>query len=407
MNIYSKIISLFVTVTAIVGFLIGTVQVADAKGIVAKIVNSPLSAAGTVSGAHTGINIYLQSAEAKGIEFFDPKVLGYGIPPGGRIEIEMGKGFVRDWDVALSQAAIMLVSGAPQQGLPGKAVGYTISEGKNENTFEIKAKTPIGLPAKKILSPAPGSKMDPIRNRGIKVFHVGFLKSAFLNKGDSGLITVRIIDGSNKVVSSGSATVKHLAAAVPQILPNNFPNKVRNHNWQRVKAGQILGKTKGTVPVTLMLYARADVAPKQMVKFKRGIVGAGVLSTPQLRSMGYKRPSAIARYNGGLILQDSNGDGKLDPKSDKIIGGVIAKAPKGAKGQELKTLVADGKLKLSVPTQAIVAKPGKRFGGAVMMLQFTAGSKAGMYRPTLALLRKPGDLSSGDGSKYTYTIIVE
>ena len=83
--------------------------IALADGIVATVVNSPLSAAGTVRGAHAGINIYLQSNQAKGIEFFDPKVPGYGIPAGGRIEIEMGKGFERDWDVPLSQAAIMLV----------------------------------------------------------------------------------------------------------------------------------------------------------------------------------------------------------------------------------------------------------------------------------------------------------
>ena len=32
----------------------------------------------------------------------------------------------------------------------------------------------------------PGSKADPIRNRGIKVFHVGFLQSAFIATGASG-----------------------------------------------------------------------------------------------------------------------------------------------------------------------------------------------------------------------------
>jgi hypothetical protein len=148
----------FLFVVAAFGFI--AFSTAKADGIISTVVNSPLSAAGTVSGAHAGINIYLQSAKAQGIEFFDPKVLGYGIPAGGRIEIEMAKGFARDWDVPLSQAAIMLVSGAPQQGLPGKAVGYSVGEGKNENTFEIKAKSPNGLPAASIKSPAPGSKIQ-------------------------------------------------------------------------------------------------------------------------------------------------------------------------------------------------------------------------------------------------------
>ena len=67
----------------------------------------------------------------------------------------------------------------------------------------------------------------------------------------------------------------------------------------------------------------------------------------------------------------------------------------------------DGKPMLSVPTQKIAPKPGKRFGGAVMTLEFSAGDKKGFYHPTLALLADPSDLSSGDGSTYTYTIIVE
>ena len=61
-----------------------------ADGIVAKIVSSPLAAASTVRGAGIGINVYLQRPAAPGIEFMDPKVLGYGIPAGGRIEIELG-----------------------------------------------------------------------------------------------------------------------------------------------------------------------------------------------------------------------------------------------------------------------------------------------------------------------------
>ncbi len=42
-----------------------------------------------------------------------------------------------------------------------------------------------------------------------------------------------------------------------------------------------------------------------------------------------------------------------------------------------------------------------------MRLQFTAGSLAGKYRPTLVLLRDSEDLGSGDGSSYTYTIVVK
>lgn len=388
--------------------IVPTSQAETGKGIVSTVVNSPLSAAGTVRDAKVGINVYLQNSSASGMEFMDPAVIGYGIPAGGRMEVELAQGFERDWDVGLSQAAVMLVTGAPQQGLPGKAVGYKVGEGENENTFTFTPTSDKGIAAETLMSPAPGAKGDPIRQRGIKVIHVGFRESAFTNRGERGLVVVRFIDGAGKVVSEGSAPINFLKTAAPQILPTNLSDKQRNHNWQRVKSGDKLGVTPGTVPVAAMLYAKAEgVAAKDLVNFKEGIVSAGVLSTPQLKAMGYSKPAALARYNGGLIVQDTNGDGQLDPAKDLIIGGVIAKAPKGAKGQELKTLEQGGKLVLSKPAAEYSPKAGKRFGGAVMQLQFTAGSLAGKYRPTLALLNDPKNPAGGDSSHYTYTIVVE
>lgn len=379
-----------------------------ADGIVNKIVNSPLSATGLVSGARAGINIYLQSAEAPGIEFMDPNVIGYGVPARGRIEIEMGPGFDRDANVPLTQKTIMVVTGAPQQGMPGKAVGYTVGEGGNPNTITITPTGDKGLPAEKLMSPAPGAKGDPVRQRGIKVFHVGLLQSAFINAKRTGSVQVRFVDGEGKVVHRGSASVDFIDDAVPQIQPNNFPDRQRNHNWQTIASGETLGITPGTLPIPLMLYAKASgVAPADMVNFKKGISGAGVLSTQQLKAMKFEKPAQLARYNGGLIVEDTNGDWQLDPGTDRIIGGVIGKAPAGAKGQELRSLVKHGAVDLSKPSSAYHAKFGKIFGGSVMLVQFTAGDKPGLYRPTLALLADPDDLSSGDGSSYTYTIVVK
>jgi hypothetical protein len=381
---------------------------AQAHNIVSTIVNAPLSASGTVKDARVGINVYLDSEAAPGLDFMDPAVTGFGIAPGGRLEIEMVEGFERDWAVELSQNAIMMVTGAPQQGLPGKAVGYTVGEGGNENTFVITPTGAQGLPAAALMSPAPGAKADPIRQRGLKVIHIGFQQSAFHNRGNSGRVEVRFVNAAGEVTSRGVGTVDFLATPVAQVLPTNFPDKRRNHNWQRAAAGQTLGQAPGSVALALLLYDRAqDLTGKALYAFKAGIAGAGVLSTQQLRAMGYDKPAAIARYNGGLIVQDRDGDGALDPVKDRIIGGIIAKAPAGAKGQELRSLEADGKPVLSAATETLVPKAGKRWGGALMQLQFTAGSLAGKYRPTLALLADPEDLSSGDGSSYTYTIVVE
>lgn len=120
---------------------------AAADGIVAKIVNSPLSATGLVSGAPISINIYLQSDAAPGIAFMDPNDVGYGIAAGGRVEIEMGQGFERIADVPLLQKTIMVVTGAPQQGMLGKAVGYKVGEGASPNIYTITATKKGGLPA--------------------------------------------------------------------------------------------------------------------------------------------------------------------------------------------------------------------------------------------------------------------
>lgn len=324
---------LFLSILLIAGL---TGRGAMAHGIVSKIVNAPLTATGTVKGARIGINVYLQKSSAPGIEFMDPKIRGYGIPAGGRLEVELGGGFERIFDVPLSQAAIMLVTGAPQQGLPGKKVGYTVSEGANDRTFVFKPTSINGLLAQFLLSPAPGSKMDPIRNKGIKVLHIGFLKTAFVNKGGKGTVTVRFIDANGKVTGQGTGSIRFLKSPVPQILPTNFPDKRRNHNWQRIKSGQTLGRTEGTVPVTLMMYAKATGSAPELHKVKGGIADAGVLSTPQLKAMGYTKPKSLSRYNGGLIVQDTNGDGALDPSKDRIIGASSPRRPRGPRARNSK-----------------------------------------------------------------------
>lgn len=404
---------LFRFAAALFGFALLTAGVARAEGIVGMIVNAPLSATGTVTDARVGINVYLQGPEAPGIEFMDPKVTGYGIPAGGRLEVVLGEvvsgeGFERDWEVGLSQAAIMLVTGAPQQGLPGAKVGYAVGEGEDENTFVITPTGAAGLPAETLTSPAPGAALDPIPQRGIKVIHIGFMQSAFFNRGSQGRVAVRIFDVADKVVAEGSGRIDFLARPTAQILPTNFPHMRRNHNWQRVSPGTVLGQGEETLPLTAMLYAAAppgDAA--SLYGFKEGLVGVGVLSTPQLKASGFEKPAALARYNGGLILQDANGDGLLDPAADRIVGGVLANAPKGAKGQELRSLEIAGKPLLSQATADVAAKPGARWGGAMLQLRFTAGSEPGLYRPTLALLSDPNDLASADGSRFTYTVVVE
>lgn len=373
---------------------------ATAEGIIGSVVSSPLAADGIVEDSRTGLNVYLQSDDAPGIEFMNPEVVGHGIPAGGRVEVELVSGFERDTSIPIAQPSIMLVGGAPQQGLPGKAVGYSVEEGENENTFVILPSSDEGLAAEELMTPAPGAKGDPVRQRGLKVFHVG-LKKAFINRGDKGVVAVRIVGADGDIVNQGSAEIEFLSEPVPQVLPTNFPNGRRNHNWQKVSPGQIVGQAPGTVPIALMLFD--ENAPGG----KDGIVGAGVISTQQLKAMEFAVPEALKRYTGGLIVQDSNADGLANPKDDRIIGGIIGAAPEGAKGQEIRSLARNGAADLSRPTKAFAIGPGDAMGGAIMLLAFKAGDKPGLYRPTMALLSDPDDQTSSDGSRYTYTIVVE
>jgi hypothetical protein len=198
----------------------------SADGIVSKLVNSPLSAAGLVKGAGVGINVYLQSEEVQGMDFMDPNVIGYGVEPGGYIEIEMGAGYERITEVELAQKTIMVVTGSPQQGMPGKAVGYKVGEGSDPNIIHITSKKPVGLVAKNLMSPDPGVKNHPVRSRGIKVFHIGLLQSAFRNGGDTGLVTVRFVDGAGSIVHEGSASIDFIDAAVPKFSRRTFLIKI-------------------------------------------------------------------------------------------------------------------------------------------------------------------------------------
>ena len=379
---------------------------AAADGIVAKVVNSPLNAAGLVKGGYAALNIYLQRPDARGIDFFNPHVPGYGIPAGGRSEVEFGGGFMRNSGVELGLSSVHMVSGTPQHGLSPKKYGYLAGQGANRNTYILTAKSSHGIPAEKLLPRATLARLDPVPNSGLKVFHMGLRAIAFTNQGEKGSVSVRIIDGDGRLLASGTAEVDFWDAPRPQIHPNNFLHKGRNHNWQRIKPGQTLGKTTGTVPMTFMLFHKPVGSPAEIRDFKKGIAGAGVMSAKQLAGAGYKMPKALVRYDAGLIVLDTDGDGKLDPAKDRIIGGVSAGAT-GAGAFQVRSLVVNDAPLLSQLVVSLSKKRGQRFGGALMQVQFQAGTRAGTHRPRFALLKDPKNLASGDGSFYTYTVIVE
>ena len=55
-----------------------------------------------------------------------------------------------------------------------------------------------GILSEILLPRATLAKLDPVPNKGLKVFHMGLGTIAFTNQGDKGLISVRIIDGDGE-----------------------------------------------------------------------------------------------------------------------------------------------------------------------------------------------------------------
>lgn len=387
---------LFLTIT----FLVCSSFASLADGIVSQIVSAPIFANGTVRDIPSGINIYLQNDNAQGLDFMNPDVIGYGIPPGGSLEVEMVSGFERDLNIPLDGKSLLLTVGAPQQGLPEKAGGHVISQGDNEFTFVIKPTDVDGMNPIKLESPAKGVAFDQVQQRGIKIIHIG-RHFAFISRGDKGVVEVRFKDKSGNVIARGRGELEFLEKPRPQIFPTNITHDQRNHNWQRLKPGQIVGVAKGTRPMPFLLF------DENQGTGNIGIFGAGVLSTQQLQELSYVMPPELARFNGGLILKDRNGDGFLNPTIDIILGGIYNEAPQGADGYQVVTPLVKEKPFLSKATGEFNKRAGENLGGSIMQVVYIAGDKPGLYRTTFTLLERLGDIASPDGSSVTYTVVVE
>jgi len=371
-----------------------------AEGIVSRVTSTPVFANGTLRDIPSGINIHLQTDNVQGLDFMNPEVLGYGVPPGGSIEVELISGFERNANVPLDGKSLLLTVGAPQQGLPEKAGGHIISEGDNPNTFIITPTQPDGMIPQNLVSPAKGAAMDRVAQRGIKIFHIG-RHFAFTSRGEKGVVEVRFKDSGGRVITRGRGELDFLQEPRPQIFPTNVTHDQRNHNWQKLGPGQVVGVANKTVPMPFLLFERNEGIGNN------GMIGAGMLSIEQLRDIGYEIPQELDRYNGGLILKDRNGDGILRPRDDIIVGGVTNTVPDGATGFQVVTPLVNEKPFLSKPTSDFNQRAGNAFGGAVMQVVAVAGDRPGLYRTTFSLLESTGDITSPDGSSVTYTIVVE
>lgn len=295
----------------------------------------------------------------------NPATPGFGMRAGETLRLTLPPAFKRNRAAAISTDTdmnLVLTKGWPQ-GAVKLAEQYRVGYDEKANAMVVTASQDV--PA--VGASAPGIKVIHLRGR------------SFVNPmpGDYPA-SVNHVAADGTLLASWQGQLKVLDSA-PQarLAPTNFhlaPGE--NGDFQKVAPGQV-----APYPLGLLLWGAqgatindVGIAPRDLARFPR--------------------------YTGGLLVQDSNRDGKLDPMVDKVVGGIIGAAPQGATGQSATSPIGvNGAPVLSGQAVRHAAYPPAAGGGkpnpGLLTIQFKAGSLPGLYRPTVELI---------GGNAYQFTI---
>ena len=297
----------------------------------------------------------------------NPAIPGFAMRAGDSLRLAMPQAFKRNAQVAINAETdlnLVLTKGWAQ-GAVRLAGQYRVGYSEASNSIMVRAAQDIGLDG----ANAPGIKVIHLRGR------------TFVNPmpGDYP-VTVSHLLGNGDTMATWTGQLKVLEAAPSaRLAPTNFhlpPGT--NADYQKVKAGQV-----APYPLALLLWSAqgaalndVGIAPRDLARFPR--------------------------YTGGLLVQDTNHDKRLDPATDKVVGGIIGAAPQGATGQAASSpLGPDGKPVLSGEVLRNAAYPAAAGGGkpnlGLLPIQFKAGDKPGLYRPTVELM-------GGDSFQFTVEV---
>jgi hypothetical protein len=319
---------------------------------------APVTFDGNVSGQATEYTFAL-------VPDANPATPGLSMAAGETIRLKLPTAFKRNEQVAVKSEVdtnMVLTKGWPQAAV--KLAGqYLTGYDERSHAMTVNAVKDIEADGPN----APGIKVIHLRGR------------TFLNP-DAGdyPVTVEHIAADGSVKTTWRGTIKVLEKApTARLAPTSFHLPLgMNADFQQAVPGQFMPQYLG-----LLLWGETGswmnnvgIAPADLVRFPR--------------------------YTGGLLVQDVNGDKMLDPSVDKVIGGIIGVAPQGAKGQAATSPVgADGKPILSGEALRNAAFPAAAGGGkpnpGLLVVQFRAGDKAGVYRPTFELI---------GGNSYQFTL---
>jgi hypothetical protein len=295
----------------------------------------------------------------------NPATPGLSMSAGDTIRLTLPGAFKRNEQVGVTSDAdtnLVLTKGWPQAAV--KLAGqYVVGYDEKTNSMTLKAVKEIGLDGPN----APGIKTIHLRAR------------TFLNPvpGDYP-VTVQQVAADGALKAAWAGTIKVLPSAPSaRLAPTNFHlTPGTNSDFQKTLPGQVMPQYLG-----LLLWGDAG----------RALNHVGIAQRDLAR---------FPRYTGGLLVQDVNGDKVLDLSVDKVVGGIIGAAPEGAKGQSAASPSgSDGKPILSGEVLRSAAFPLAAAGGkpnpGLLVIQFRAGDKPGLYRPTFELI---------GGNSYQFTL---
>jgi len=321
---------------------------------------APTSFDGNVTGQATD-QVFVLVADA------NPATPGLTLAAGDTLRIELPPAFRRNTAVAIAPDAdtnLILTKGWPQ-GSVRLAGQYRVGYDEKAHGLTVTALQDVAASG----ANAPGIKGVHLRGR------------TFVNPLPGPYpVTVSQVaaDGSVKVRWQGRFEVTE-SASDARLAPTNFhlpPGT--NADFQKLRPAQVAPLALG------VLLWGPQGAP---------INGVGIAPRDLTR---------FPRYTGGLLVQDTNGDRRLDPAVDKVVGGIVGAAPQGATGQAATSpLGADGAPVLSGAVLRDAGFPAAAQGGkpnpGLLAIQFKAGDKPGLYQPTIELI---------GGNSYRYTLEV-
>ena len=310
---------------------------------------APISFNGNVAGQATD-EVFILVSDA------NPKTPGFAMRAGETLRLAMPTAFTRNPSVAV---------------VPDMDTNLVLTKGWAQGSVRLAEQYRVGFDEKTNAMVVTASKDitdDGMNAPGIKVIH---LRGRTFNNPGPGeypvTVTHAATDGKALAVWQGTLKVLNDAPSV-RLAPSNFhlpPGT--SADYQMVDVGQATPHLIG-----MLLWGAQGAALNEV-----GIAPRDLARYP--------------RYTGGLLVQDGNQDKRLDSATDKVVGGIIGAAPQGAIGQAATSPTgADGRLVLSGEVLRSSGFPAATGGGkpnpGLLVIQFKAGDKPGLYRPTVELI---------------------